>query len=200
MTRDTIQTTQNRKVRKLPEYLSAQEVTQLLNAASKTRYSLRDQALILLTFRHGFRASEVVALEWRQIDLKAATILVDRLKGSNGSVQTLEADEARLLARLKKESDDSAWVFLSERKDGPIKADTFLKLMARLGKQAGFAKKLHPHMLRHGCGYELVNSGASTRQIQAYLGHRNLANVEIYTQLNANAFRGFGKRIGGRVK
>jgi type 1 fimbriae regulatory protein FimB/type 1 fimbriae regulatory protein FimE len=197
MRKDTIQTAENRKVEKRT-YLSGQEVSQLLAAAKHTRYSTRDCALILLTFRHGLRASEAVNLQWSQIDLKAARLQVNRLKGSDDSVQSLEADEVRLLQHLRKDEPDNIFVFITERGD-VMTADNFLKLMKRLGKQAGFTFNVHPHMLRHGAGYQLVNNGASTRTIQAYLGHKNIKHTELYTKLNAATFKGFGRMIGGKV-
>ncbi|MGH2507798.1 MAG: tyrosine-type recombinase/integrase, partial [Ktedonobacteraceae bacterium] len=71
----------------------------------------------------------------------------------------------------------NAFVFVSER-GSVMTADNFLKLMAKLGKQAGFTFKCHPHQLRHGAGYQLVNAGVSTRTIQAYLGHKNIKHTE----------------------
>lgn len=197
MSADTIQIDKNRKVAKR-SFLSANEVTQLLVAAKKSRYSTRDRALILLTFRHGLRASEAVSLQWSQIDLKAARFQVNRLKGSDDSVQPLEADEIRLLQALKVKSPDNAFVFVSER-GCVMTPDNFLKIMAKLGKEAGFTFKCHPHQLRHGAGYQLVNAGVSTRTIQAYLGHKNIKHTEIYTKLNATAFKDFGQKIGGRL-
>lgn len=197
MTTSTIQTDENRKVEKR-SFLSAHEVTQLLSAAKKSRYSTRDRALILLTFRHGLRASEAVSLQWSQIDLKAARLHVNRLKGSDDSIQPLEADEIRLLQALKKNSPDNAFVFVSER-GCLMTADNFLKIMPKLGKQAGFNFLCHPHQLRHGTGYQLVNAGVSARTIQAYLGHKNIKHTEIYTKLNATAFKYFGQKIGGRL-
>lgn len=170
----------------------------LLAAAKNSRYSTRDRALILLTFRHGLRASEAVSLQWSQIDLKAARIQVNRLKGSEDSVQPLEADEIRLLQALKKNSPDNAFVFVSER-GCVMTADNFLKVMAKLGRAVGFTFKCHPHQLRHGAGYQLVNAGVSTRTIQAYLGHKNIKHTEMYTKLNATAFKDFGHKIGGRL-
>jgi site-specific recombinase XerD len=197
MNADTIQIAENRKVYKRT-YLSAQEVSRLLTCARASRYPVRDQALILITFRHGLRASEAVELMWQQIDLKAARIHVKRLKGSDDSVQVLESDEIRLLGQLKKRQKDNAFVFLSER-GTPMTPDNFLKLMKRLGKAAGFDFNVHPHMLRHGAGYQLVNTGASTRMIQAFLGHKNLEHTELYSKLNASVFKHFGRKIGGTV-
>lgn len=193
----TIQTAQKRKVKKT--YLTSQEVTQLLDAAKKTRHSKRDTALVLMTFRHGLRASEAVELQWQQISLDTGKIYISRLKGSDNSVHVMEPDEVRLLKQLQKQQPDNTFVFLSER-GSPMTADNFLRLIKRLGKQAGFDFNAHPHQLRHGAGYELVNSGASTRQIQQFLGHKNLRHTQLYTKLSAQPFAGFGKRIGGRIK
>ena len=196
MSPGTIHTIVNRKVKKT--YLTAQEVSQLIAVAKKTRYPKRDTALILLSFRHGLRAGEAVQLQWHQINLDSGKIHISRLKGSDESVHVLEADEVRLLKQLQKQQPDNTFVFLSER-GSPMTADNFLRLIKRLGKEAGFNFNVHPHLLRHGAGYQLVNNGASTRQIQAFLGHRNIQHTERYTKINATVFKGFGKRIGGRV-
>jgi len=198
MPSNTIQTTKTGKSQSKKSYLSDKEVSQLLEVAKSTRYGTRDQALILLTFRHGLRASEAVAMQWDQVDLKASRLHVTRLKGSDDSVHVLEADEVRLLTQLKKLQKDNAFVFVSER-GTPMTADNFLKLAKRLGKEAGFSFNVHPHMLRHGAGFQLVNAGASTRQIQAFLGHKNLKHTELYTKLNAEVFKGFGRKIGGKL-
>jgi len=67
----------------------------------------------------------------------------------------------------------------------------------RHGLRAGEAAKLtfnaHPHMLRHACGYKLANQGKDTRAIQLYLGHRNIDNTVIYTQLSAARFKDLWK-------
>ncbi|HEY9680855.1 MAG TPA: DUF3435 domain-containing protein [Oculatellaceae cyanobacterium] len=193
----TIQTDEKRKVSNI-KYLTAQDVSRLLDAAKETRYPDRDRALILLTFRHGLRASEAVDLQWSQIHLESARIDVVRRKGSDNSVQALESDELRLLKRLKKNSPDNAYVFLSER-GTPMTSDNFLRLLNRLGEAAGFSESIHPHQLRHGAGYQLINGGASTRQVQLFLGHKNLKHTELYTKLNANEFIGFGRTIGGKL-
>lgn len=193
----TIQTTKIRTVKK-KDYLTAQEVSQLLTAAGDTRYSTRDKALILLTFRHGLRATEAVSLTWEQIDLKSGRINVQRLKGSEDSIQVMEADEVRLLKKLHTESPDNRFVFMTERK-APMTADGFLKLVARLGKVAGFTFKVHPHMLRHGAGHALASANISTRTIQAMLGHKNIQHTVRYTTISNPAFVGLGKKIGGKL-
>ncbi|HFV9295705.1 TPA: tyrosine-type recombinase/integrase, partial [Serratia fonticola] len=53
----------------------------------------------------------------------------------------------------------------------------------------GLNVSVHPHMLRHSCGYALADDGIDTRLIQDYLGHRNIQNTVIYTASNAKRFR-----------
>ena len=67
----------------------------------------------------------------------------------------------------------------------------FRKMVARLGEAAGLDFPVHPHMLRHACGYKLANDGQDTRALQLYLGHKNIQHTVRYTQLDAGRFKGF---------
>lgn len=58
-------------------------------------------------------------------------------------------------------------------------------------KRSDFPFPVHPHMLRHSCGYKLVNDGHDTRSIQHYLGHRNIQHTVRYTELSPNCFHDF---------
>ena len=67
----------------------------------------------------------------------------------------------------------------------------FHHLMARLGKAAGMPFAVHPHMLRHACGFKLANDGHDTRALQDYLGHRQIQHTVRYTEMAAGRFNGF---------
>jgi integrase len=132
--------------------------------------------------------SEAVSVRWTDFDLQAPrdrAFYVRRLKGSNDSTHTLEPDTARLLKRLKVES-DSPYVFVSER-GGPMSVDAVQAIAKRAGLEAGLGFRVHPHMLRHACGFALANQEGTandTRLIQQYLGHRDIKNTVIYTTLS----------------
>ena len=64
-------------------------------------------------------------------------------------------------------------------------------MIERAGVDAKLAFKAHPHMLRHACGYALVNKGHDTRALQAYLGHRNIQHTVRYTELSPTRFKDF---------
>ena len=172
------------------EYLTADEVDALVMVAGKIgRHRLRDRALILMTYRHGFRVSEVVDLKWDQIDLKAGRIHVNRLKNGNPATHYLEGDEMRVIRRVRREYPDSPFVFSTER-GGPLSRSTVNKLVERAGRLAGISFPVHPHMLRHACGFYLANRGVDTRTIQDYLGHKSIQHTVKYTQLTPHKFKG----------
>jgi site-specific recombinase XerD len=64
-------------------------------------------------------------------------------------------------------------------------------MLSRLAATAGMeAFKVHPHALRHSCGYALINKGVDVRTLQSYMGHSNISNTVIYSQLEAGRFKG----------
>lgn len=67
----------------------------------------------------------------------------------------------------------------------------FRKMLARTGAISTLRFPVHPHMLRHACGYKLANDGQDTRAIQLYLGHRNIQHTVRYTLLRADRFKQF---------
>ncbi len=172
------------------EYLTDTEIGSLMSAARKTgRHGHRDATLILLGYRHGFRVSELIALRWEQIDLKQGLLHVIRAKNGTPATHPLRGPEIRALRRLGREY-SCTYVFSSERK-GPLTATAVRKLVKRAGQVAKLGIDVHPHMLRHSCGYYLANKGADTRAIQAYLGHRSISNTVKYTELAPGRFKDF---------
>ena len=173
------------------EYLTPAEVQKLIDHAGKLgRHCQRDAALLMLAYRHGLRVSELVALRWDMVDLKQGRLHVNRLKNGITSVHPLRGPELRALRKLERDYPETNYVFVSERK-GPLTTDTVRKLVARAGQTAGLSFTVHPHMLRHACGYKLANDGHDTRSIQQYLGHRNIQNTVRYTELSPTRFKDF---------
>jgi len=185
--------TETRKVSKTRDYLTPDEVEKLMAAAARAgRYGNRDATLILLAYRHGLRVSELVALRWEQIDFKAGLLHVNRNKNGIASVHPIRGPELRALRRMRREDGSGAYVFMTER-GGPMTTDNVRKLVQRAGQEAKLAFPVHPHMLRHACGYKLANDGHDTRAIQHYLGHRNIQNTVRYTELAPGRFKNFWK-------
>jgi len=179
----------NRAVRSR-EYLTSDEVEKLIRAAARVgRHGHRDATLILLAYRHGLRVSELVSLRWDQVDLKESVLHVVRSKNGTPSNHPIGNKEVRALRKLRRVS-QSAHVFVSERGAAMTSANV-RKIVARAGRLAHLPFPVHPHMLRHACGYKLANEGHDTRAIQHYLGHRNIMHTVRYTELASDRFKGF---------
>jgi type 1 fimbriae regulatory protein FimB/type 1 fimbriae regulatory protein FimE len=177
------------------EYLSVSEVNKLIKTAKTLgRHGERDSLMILVMYRHALRVGELVDLCWDQMDLNRGRMHVNRLKNGDASVHYLEGDEIRALRKLRRDYQETDFVFESERQ-GPLTANAVHKMVARAGVEAKLELSVHPHMLRHGKGYQLASEGIDTRAIQAYMGHKNIQHTVLYTQLNPKRFRGFGKDV-----
>lgn len=203
MSKENSQTPISAKLKKTPprkpkntdrrsrEYLTDTEIEKLRKAARNIgRHGIRDDAIILLMFRHGLRVSEIIALQWSQIDLQKGLLHVKRVKNSLPSTHPVRGTELRLLRQLLRRYNESPYVFTSERK-APLTDRAIRHIIARAGIAANLPFPIHPHMLRHSTGFYLANLGQDTRAIQSYLGHANIKNTVIYTELSPERFKDF---------
>ncbi len=173
------------------EHLTQAEVDRLIEAAKGNRWGHRDATMILIAYRHGLRAAELVDLRWDQVDFSQAVLHVHRVKQGTPSTHPLTGRELRALRRLEREAAiKSPFVFVSER-GAPLSTAGFARLLERARANAGLEIKAHPHMLRHACGFTLANAGQDTRAVQAYLGHKNIQHTVRYTELSPTRFKGF---------
>ena len=173
------------------EYLRASEVKAMISAAKKVgRHRVRDSTIILLMFRHGLRTAELVALKWLQIDLVGGYIEVRRAKHGHDSIHPLRSPELRALRQIQRDYPDTQYIFVSERK-APLSTRSIRHIVARAGELAEIPFPVHPHQLRHACGYYLAAQGHDTRAIQDYLGHQNIHHTVRYTQMSSQRFENF---------
>jgi site-specific recombinase XerD len=125
------------------------------------------------------------------VDLVHGRLHVSRAKNGLPSVHPLTGTELRALRRLQREQGIAGrYVFLSER-DAPMGPVGFRRLVQRPGDAAKLPFPIHPHMLRHACGYKLANQGVDTRSLQHYLGHKNIQHTVRYTDLSPERFKDF---------
>jgi site-specific recombinase XerD len=167
------------------EYLTQDEVNKLLAAskdATLSRNPQRDHCLLFLMVRHGLRVSEACQLKLSDIDLEHRTIYVHRLKKgkpavhpiyNGGELKSLH-DWLKIRKTIVSPHDN---LFLSEQRS-PLSRATVWLMMQKYAKAAGLDNlAIHPHMLRHSCGFDLANRGNDTRLIQGYLGHQNIQHT-----------------------
>jgi type 1 fimbriae regulatory protein FimB len=174
-------------------FLTEAEIETFLRSSRKGRHGVRNFAMMLLAYRHGLRVSELVNIRMPDVDLDTGRLFARRSKGSLSTSQPLDGDEIRALhAWLRRRIDapccNSPLLFLSER--GPMTRQAINYTVDQIGRRAGLVIKVHPHMLRHSCGYALANKRCDTRVIQDYLDHRNIRHTQLYTRTAAVRFEG----------
>jgi type 1 fimbriae regulatory protein FimB len=174
------------------DYLRSDELEKLLAAARQTRNPERDFCLVLLAFRHGLRASELCGLRLSDINLEAGEIYIRRCKGSvSGAHPVFNGETAALKSWLAVRDQmnvpaDVDSLFVSEQRR-PLNRVSFWYLVKGLAREAGL-EKIHPHSLRHSCGYYLTNQGKDLRLIQNFMGHASISSTIRYTAVDTRRF------------
>jgi integrase len=173
------------------EYLTPAEVIALADAAKRRgRHGERDAAAIRLAARHGLRVRELCDLVWDQVDFSGGWLHVTRRKNGVPSVHPLNGDEIRELRALKRSGATGQFVFTTER-GAPMTPAGFARMLQRAAAATSIGLAVHPHMLRHACGFRLANEGKDTRALQLWLGHKNITHTVRYAELNGSQFKGW---------
>jgi len=175
------------------KYLTPAEVELLYKGAKQTRYGARDALMVWMAYRHAFRASELCALKWSDLDWSNSAVEVKRLKNGRPSRQDLDEREIRGLRALWKQQDRPAHGFIFRNERGqPASAIGFHKTVRRIGASVPELRHLnvHPHALRHSAGTALANKGTDTRRLQEFMGHRDITHTVRYTELAAGRLAG----------
>jgi len=163
------------------EHLTKTEVDKLITAAKKLgrgSNANRNELLLTMMFRHGLRVSEAVGINWEDLDLDGKQIRVRRLKGSISNDQPLQKDAIKMLKKLPSYGSKGA-VFVSEA-GKRMTASNVRTLLKRAAERANIPISVHPHMLRHSCGFHMASQGKTADFIQYRLGHKSIANSVIY--------------------
>jgi integrase/recombinase XerD len=196
--------------RRLPEFLSGDDVRLLLNQPDPTKaLGMRDQTMLELLYATGLRVSELVSLKTQQIDLQGNFLTV---KGKGAKVRAVPFGtwaRERLLCYIREfrprllKGKPSPFLFVN-RSGGSLTRQGFWKLIGRYALAAGIEKKVSPHTLRHSFATHLLEGGADLRSVQIMLGHADISTTQIYTHVNGarlkEVHRRFHPRESGRRK
>ncbi|QMV53730.1 tyrosine-type recombinase/integrase [Ewingella americana] len=160
----------------------------MIAATATGKNSSRDECMLLMCFIHGLRVTELINLRVSDIELTTKRISVSRLKNGITVQHPLQHREVAVIEqwlqiRAGFLDADTPWLFLSKH-GGQLSRQQFYRLVRKYGESAGLDVQVHPHMLRHACGFALADKGLDTRLIQDYLGHKNIQNTVIYAAKN----------------
>lgn len=179
------------------KHLTESEIEIFLREARRTRHGVRDYCMMLMAYRHGLRVSELIDIRLEQVDIENSRLQMRRLKQGTNTTQPIEGDELRAIrAWLRERSthklSHSPLLFLGNR--GPMTRQALNYLCRVIGHKAHIAVRVHPHMLRHSCGYTLANNNTATRTIQDYLGHKSIRHTVTYTAANPERFKNLWRK------
>jgi len=178
----------------LPKYLRVKEVERLLSQPDeKDKMGLRDKAMLELLYATGLRASELVFLKTKDLNLEDG-FLICRGKGGKERIVPIGSSAVNALQKylenarpiLLRQPND--YLFLTYRGDA-FTRQGFWKLLKNYAQKAGIASKISPHVLRHSFATHLLERGADLRSVQLMLGHSQITSTQIYTHVSRERLR-----------
>jgi len=180
-----------KKEQQLPVHLTVDDMFRLLDAPPKdTPAGLRDRALLEVTYSCGVRVSELIGLDWSDVD---GSLELVRVRGKGGkerlvpigktALAALGAYRERLPELCPRRLRDEHAVFLN-RRGTRLTTRSVARLLDHYVVRSGIATKASPHALRHSFATHLLNAGADLRAIQELLGHASLSTTQKYTHVN----------------
>ncbi len=190
--------------KRLPKTLSGGDVNALLDQPDPaTAIGLRDKAMLELLYATGLRASELVGLKLRDINLERGFLIIIG-KGSKeravpmGESAMVSVQEYLNRARRKLLGGlESDYLFISSKRRG-ITRQMFWERIKFYAKKAGIRSTVSPHTLRHSFATHLLDNGADLRAVQAMLGHSDISTTQIYTHVSRERLRNIHEKYHPR--
>ena len=168
--------------RKLPVVLSAEEIQSLLRALK----NLKHRAILSTCYAGGLRRMEVVQLRLPDVDSNRMVLRIENGKGKKDRYVPLSTRLLELLRQYWKEYRPADWLFPGRDPGKHLDRETVSKIFLRAKNTAGIKKSASAHSLRHSYATHLLESGVNLRVIQKLLGHCSIRTTEIYTHVASN--------------
>lgn len=172
----------------LPTYLTEEEVDKLLNIEITDAFSARNKSLLELLYATGLRISELINLEFKNIDLNDCIVRIIG-KGSKERIVPINDMAIKYLKIYVKgfrhklvKTEQNNYVYLNNHGKKMTRQGVF-KMIKKRTQEAGIKKDVSPHTLRHSIATHMLENGADLRIIQEFLGHESIGTTQIYTHL-----------------
>lgn len=174
--------------KKLPNYLTEEEVDKLLNIPLKTAYDYRNKAMLELLYATGIRVSELINLKFVNLELQDDFIRVmgkgskERIIPMSNISKKYLIEYIEIYRKTLLKSKDSEYLFINNQ-GNVISRVGFFKIIKKLCLENNISKNVSPHILRHSFATHLLAHGADLRVIQELLGHSDISTTQIYAHL-----------------
>ena len=193
-----------RTQRRLPAILPEDDVRRLIEADAEepSPAALRDRAILETLYSSGLRVSELVGLNWRDIDDDVGMVLVRSGKGNKDRMVPI-GEPALDALKAWRRAMPVAWELegpvITNLRGGRLTTRAVENILAQRIVAAGLGASITPHGLRHCFATHMLNSGADLRSIQEMLGHASLATTQRYTHVSVNRLREVYRRAHPRA-
>ena len=183
-----------RQDKKLPHFLSAGQLQELLETPGTTALGHRDRAILETLYSAGLRVSELVGLNLEDVDLDTGVATVrgkgrrERLAMFGGKAVTALRDWLPERQTLGPRGKAEMAIFINKN-GGRLTTRSVGRLLEKYLASAGLDRRTSPHTLRHSFATHLLDNGADIRGVQELLGHRSLSTTQIYTHVTTNRLR-----------
>ncbi len=183
--------TTRKSPKRLPKFLTINEVDLLLNVNLNNKFDYRNKAMLELMYASGIRVSELLGLKLNNIDVTNCLIKVEG-KGNKERILPIGDIAIKYLNIyieeyrnnfFPKNKPYNNYLFLNNH-GGKLSRISFDKIIKKEAKGKNINKEVSPHILRHSFATHMLEGGADLRSVQLLLGHENITTTEIYTHLS----------------
>ena len=193
-----------KNMRGLPSILQQDEVRRLIEVApgDSSVAAIRDRAIFETLYSAGLRVSELVGLNWRDIDEELGMVMVRSGKGNKDRLVPLGEPALDALLTWRRAMPiawEPAGPVIVNLRGGRLTTRSVEMILQRRISAAGLGTNITPHGLRHSFATHMLNNGADLRSIQEMLGHASLATTQRYTHVSVNHLKEVYKRAHPRA-
>jgi len=169
-----------RRVHKLPNVLSKEEIKAILNITK----NIKHRSLLSLIYACGLRRSELINLQPVDIDTQRNFLIIRNGKGRKDRVVPISDKTIGMINEYIKAYKPQVWLFEGRKPGAQYSEQSMASILHRAVEKAGIHKPVTLHWLRHSYATHLLESGTDLRYIQELLGHKSSRTTEIYTHVS----------------